>query len=286
MTYKTHDKLCSSLKLNIYDNVLNALSEDIGGGDVTANLIPEELDINAKIITRESMMLCGIDWVNTVFGILNRNIKITWHYNEGDLISEMQTLCNIEGNARSIFTGERTALNFLQTLSATAFSAYQYVAKLKNFHTKLLDTRKTLPGLRLAQKYAVACAGGINHRKGLYDAYLIKENHIKACGSITDAIIMAREIHPDFFVEIEVETLAEYQEALRAKPDRILLDNFSLDMIKEAVALNSLKVSQLEASGNINLDNITLYAKTNVDYVSVGGITKSVRAIDLSLLVA
>ncbi len=196
-----------------------------------------------------------------------------------------QTLCTIRGVARHVLTGERTALNFLQTLAATATVTYHYAKKLEGTKTRLLDTRKTLPGLRLAQKYAVRCGGGVNHRLGLYDAFLIKENHIKACGSITLAIQQARQMQQNLLVEIEVEQLTELQEALAAHPDRILLDNFTVDMLYEAVRMNQPKYCELEASGGIDLHNIRSIAQTGVDYISVGAITKSVKAIDLSLLV-
>lgn len=272
-------------ELTIDANVLAALEEDIGRQDVTSELIPEDLNITVKIIAREPILICGQPWVDKVFAVLDRNIKVNWNYVEGTILETPQTICSISGNARKIFSGERTALNFLQTLSATASNAYQYVQKLKDFHTKLLDTRKTLPGLRLAQKYAVRLAGGINHRLGLYDVFLIKENHIKACGSITKAINRAKKLYPELFITVEVENLEEFAEARNAKPNRILLDNFSFDMLHEAVALNDPKMCELEASGNINFSNIVEYAKTNVDYVSVGAITKSIKAVDLSLLV-
>ncbi len=300
----------------IKNDVHRALQEDLGNGDVTAELLPAELCVEAEIITREPMLVCGQDWVNEVIQQVDKTIKINWQVTEGQWLNSPQSLCHIIGNARSILTAERTALNFLQTLSATATQTYHYVQKLKGSTTRLLDTRKTLPGLRLAQKYAVRCAGGINHRIGLYDAFLIKENHITSCGSIKTAVELARQAQKELLVEIEVENLEELKEALDAKPDRILLDNFSQEMLIEAVKMNrerlrfyqnahgstagslnlasSLDVDDssvepvlctLEASGGITLDNIAQVASSGVDFISVGAITKSIQAIDLSLLV-
>lgn len=269
----------------IIENVKAALAEDIGSGDVTSALLPEPLIVNAKILSREPMVVCGKPWVNQVFHQLDKNIKIDWLVEDGEYLNTPHILCNISGNVRKILSAERTALNFLQTLSATATNTHAYVIKLDGYNTRLLDTRKTLPGLRLAQKYAVTCGGGINHRKGLYDLFLIKENHIKASGSIAKAIQKAKAYRPDLFITVEVENLKELRQALECKPDRILLDNFSIDMIMKAVSLNHPKVCELEASGNISLDSIINYAKTNVDFVSVGSITKSIKAIDLSLLI-
>jgi nicotinate-nucleotide pyrophosphorylase (carboxylating) len=271
--------------IDIQADVAKAIAEDVGSGDLTAQLIPKDCVMHAVILSREPMLLCGQDWVNLVFKTLDANLKITWNYSEGAWLEKPTTLCHIYGSSRSILTAERTALNFLQTLSGTATQTYHYVLALKNTNTCLLDTRKTLPGLRLAQKYAVACAGGSNHRFGLYDAFLIKENHIKACGSITQAINAARAMSPDVLLEIEVETLDEFSEALAAKPDRIMLDNFNMEMIKQAVQLNNPKQCKLEISGNVTLETIAQLAKLGVDYISVGALTKSVRAIDLSLLI-
>ena len=231
------------------------------------------------------MLVCGRPWVHQVFSEIDPLLKLEWFVDEGAWLSEPTTLCHVRGQARSILTAERTALNFLQTLSGTATATYGYVQQLKGYKSRLLDTRKTLPGLRYAQKYAVACAGGVNHRFGLYDAFLIKENHIKSCGSIKKAILQARKTPGDLFVEVEVETLDELREALDANPDRILLDNFSLKMLVEAVALNQSKQCELEASGGINLATIVSVAETGVDFISVGAITKSIQAIDLSLLI-
>ncbi|KTC94463.1 carboxylating nicotinate-nucleotide diphosphorylase [Legionella erythra] len=269
----------------IKDNVKRALAEDIGSGDVSAALLPEELEATAEIFSREPMLICGQPWVNEVFAQVNPAIDIQWLVNEGEWLPEPTTLCQINGRARDLLTAERTALNFLQTLGATATQTWHYLQEIKGTKARLLDTRKTIPGLRLAQKYAVSCAGGINHRVGLYDAYLIKENHIKSCRSITQAILMAREKRPDLLIEVEVETLEELLEALNAGPDRILLDNFSHAMLAEAVILNQPYQCQLEASGGVTLDTIRSIALTGVDFISVGSITKSLQAIDLSLLI-
>jgi nicotinate-nucleotide pyrophosphorylase (carboxylating) len=262
-----------------------ALAEDVGSGDVTATLLPSKLDVHAQIISREPMVVCGTPWVNEVFFQVNNQIHVDWLVEEGDYLLQAQPLCRIHGNAQAILTAERTALNFLQTLSATATKTKQFVDLLQGSHTKLLDTRKTIPGLRMAQKYAVRCAGGVNHRIGLYDAFLIKENHIKACGSITNAIEKARAMRPSLFVEVEVENLNELAEALAASPDRILLDNFTIPMIEQAVSMNQHKHCSLEVSGGVTLESISQLAATGVDFISAGQITKSVQAIDLSLLI-
>jgi nicotinate-nucleotide pyrophosphorylase (carboxylating) len=265
--------------------VQTALDEDIGSGDVSSALIPPQQSMQAEIISREPMLLCGQPWVNTVFALVNQNIHLHWEKREGEWLGNPSVLCTITGPARDILTAERTALNFLQTLSATATQTYHFLQAIKGTKTQLLDTRKTIPGLRYAQKYAVTCAGGTNHRMGLFDAFLIKENHIKACGSITKAILAARSQNPHLFLEIEVETLEELKEASHCKPDRILLDNFSLTMLQEAVLLNKARNCPLEASGNINLANIREIANTGVDFVSIGAMTKCLKAIDLSLLI-
>lgn len=266
-------------------DVTRALQEDVGSGDVTAALLPENLMVEAEIISREPMMICGRPWVDEVFSQVDPQIKINWQVEETAWLDFPTTLCHIQGSARAILTAERTALNFLQTLSATATQTHYYVERIKETGTRLLDTRKTLPGLRVAQKYAVTCGGGLNHRMGLYDAFLIKENHIKACGSIAQAITLARKTYPNLLVETEVETLEELQEALHAAPDRILLDNFTLGMLKDAVEMNNSKQCTLEASGGITLENIAEIAQSGIDFISVGAITKSVHAIDLSLLI-
>ncbi len=265
-------------------NVRAALEEDLNTGDVSAALLAPTLIVEAEIISREAMVLCGQPWVNAVFSEISSAISIHWYAEEGSWLAEPTVLCSIKGPAAAILSGERSALNFLQTLAATATQTREYLEELKGTKTRLLDTRKTIPGLRVAQKYAVACAGAVNHRMGLYDAFLIKENHIKAHGSIAAAIQAARAAGRDLLLEIEVENLEELREALLAKPDRILLDNFSLTALKEAVALNQ-QGCELEASGGIDLKNIKRVAETGVDYISVGAITKSIRAIDLSLLI-
>ncbi|WP_133129739.1 carboxylating nicotinate-nucleotide diphosphorylase [Legionella yabuuchiae] len=269
----------------IQSHVRHALEEDIGTGDVTASLLPSDLWGRAVIKTRESMLLCGQPWVNTVFKEVDPEIKIYWQHEEGEWINKPATLCELEGPVHSILTAERSALNFLQTISATATQVHHYLEELKGTGTQLLDTRKTIPGLRHAQKYAVSCAGGVNHRHGLYDAVLIKENHIKAKGSILSAIQSARKANNNMFVEIEVETLEELCEALQAKPDRILLDNFSIEELKKAVELNQKYPCALEASGGVTLKTIRTIAETGVDFISVGAVTKSIQAIDLSLLI-
>lgn len=269
----------------VLKDVQRALEEDIGSGDVSAELLAKDTLISAQIISREPMLMCGQAWALETFKALDASVVCEWHVREGAWLSEPTTLCDIKGSARAILTAERSALNFLQTLSATATKTHQYLELLQGTQTRLLDTRKTLPGLRYAQKYAVSCAGGENHRFGLYDAFLIKENHIHACGSITHAIKEARRQHPQLFLDVEVENLDELQEALTAKPDRILLDNFSLEMLKKAVLLNNPKVCPLEVSGGVNASTIRDIALVGVDYISVGALTKSIQAIDLSLLV-
>lgn len=270
-------------QINMLSDVKRALDEDIGSGNVTAALLPPDKMVKAIIISREPMLVCGQPWVNCVFSQIDPEITVEWQVSEGQWLDKPATLCHINGSAQKILTAERTAMNFLQTLSATATQTYQYLQPLRYSKTRLLDTRKTIPGLRLAQKYAVAIAGGTNHRLGLYDAFLIKENHIKACGSIRAAIELARQGPKGLLVEVEVESLDELREALTCSPDRILLDNFNLEMLAEAVALNNQQC-ELEASGGIDLATIAKVAETGVDFVSVGAITKSIQAIDLSLL--
>jgi nicotinate-nucleotide pyrophosphorylase (carboxylating) len=266
----------------ILANVQNALDEDVGSGDVSAALIPADLQVQASIISREPMVVCGRPWVDAVFHQVNSDISIEWLVEEGSWQQQPTTLCRLRGQARSILTAERSALNFLQSLSATATKTYHYVQALLGSKTQLLDTRKTLPGLRYAQKYAVRCAGAHNHRMGLYDAFLIKENHIAAAGSIGRAIEAARRLNPSLLLEVEVETLDQLAEALRAQADRILLDNFSEESIQEAVVMNK-GATRLEASGGIQLSNIRRIADLGVDYISIGDLTKSLQAIDLSL---
>lgn len=257
------------------------LEEDIGSGDITAAIIPESVNAEAEVITREAMVLCGQAWFNAVFTKLDPKIQINWLAAEGETVDPETTLCRLAGQARALLTGERTALNWLQTLSATATIARQYSEAVKGTGCKVLDTRKTLPGLRQAQKYAAACGGCYNHRMGLYDGVLIKENHIMAAGSIDQAIRTAHSLS-DAPVEVEIEALAQLNEAMAAKPDRIMLDNFSLEDLQTAVKLTAGSI-ELEASGNIGLDNIREIAETGIDFISIGALTKHIKAIDLSM---
>ena len=260
-----------------------ALTEDIGDGDITSLLISEDCSAKAHIICKENAILCGTPWVSEVYKKIDNSIQIEWNFEEGTCVEVGDSIASITGQARTILTGERTALNFLQTLSGTATIVREYLIALKGTNTKLLDTRKTLPGLREAQKYAVRVAGGTNHRRGLYDAYLVKENHIKSCGSISKALEEARRINPDKFLEVEVRNIDEFKEALSLKPNMIMLDNFQLSDMEKAVAINSGSV-KLEVSGGIDLDSLANIARTGVDYISVGALTKHCRAIDYSLL--
>lgn len=272
-----------NLEVVIKENVTAALKEDIGSGDITARLLPNKT-ATAKIICRETAMLCGKDWVNTTFKMVNPDVDVHWHFTDGDSLTPNSIVAEISGPVQSILTAERTALNFLQTLSGTATTTNEYVKVIEGTGCTLLDTRKTLPGLRVAQKYAVRVGGGQNHRMGLFDAFLIKENHIKAAGSITEAVNKARTLNPNCLAEVEVETLDEYQEALSAQPDRIMLDNFTLEMIHQAVALPHDGV-QLEVSGGVDKSTLTEYAQTGVDFISLGALTKHLQAIDFSLLI-
>lgn len=266
----------------IQEDVRRALAEDIGNGDITAGLIAPDTIAEASVITREHAIICGIPWFNEVFAQLDDTIDIRWLINEGDAVTPGQILCNIVGAARSLLTGERTALNFLQTLSGTATTAHSYSAEISGTSAVVLDTRKTIPGLRQAQKYAVRCGGCSNHRMGLYDAFLIKENHIMACGSIEAAVEQARSQHPNRLVEVEVENLDELQQALASGADIIMLDNMTPAQMKQAAIINNGQ-AKLEASGNISLENIRQIALTGVDYISTGSITKHLQAIDLSM---
>ena len=259
-----------------------ALAEDVGGGDLTAALIPEGAQAEATVISREHAVLCGAAWFDAVFRQLDPRIHTEWWAADGDRIEPDQLLCTLRGPARALLTGERTALNFLQALSGTATLARRYADAVAGTGATILDTRKTLPGLRLAQKYAVRCGGCQNHRIGLFDAVLIKENHIMAAGSITNAIAAARRLHPGVTVEVEVENLAELEEALAARPDIVMLDNFALATMAEAVRITAKRL-KLEASGNVNFDTVRAIAETGVDYISIGGLTKDVRAVDLSM---
>ena len=262
--------------------VVLALAEDVGDGDLTTALIPEDAQAEATVISRELAVLCGAAWFDAVFRQLDPRIHIEWRAADGDRVEPDQLLCTLHGPARALLTGERTALNFLQALSGTATLARRYADLVAGTGATILDTRKTLPGLRLAQKYAVRCGGCQNHRIGLFDAVLIKENHIMAAGSITNAIATARRLHPNVTVEVEVENLTELEEALAARPDIVMLDNFELATLAEAVRITAQRV-KLEASGNVNFDTVRAIAETGVDYISIGGLTKDVRAVDLSM---
>ncbi len=271
---------------SIQKNAADALAEDLGTGDLTANLVPQEFLVSAKIIARENAIIAGIPWVNEVYNQLDPRIVLDWQYQDGDHITKNTVICKLEGSARSILSGERTALNFLQTLSATATITAKYVAIISDTKAKILDTRKTIPGLRLAQKYAVRCGGGINHRTGLFDAVLIKENHILSAGNIQNAIRTATKSIPDTIVEIEVESLDQLRDALKNGAKRLLLDNFSLNELRCAVEINRIEgipMAELEASGDLMLDNIRKVAQTGIDYISVGALTKNIRAINLSM---
>ena len=261
-----------------------ALQEDVGDGDITSLLIADNLQAKAHILCREEAILCGIAWVEETYRNIDSRLQIQWNFKDGDSLKKDAQVAEIIGNARAILTGERTALNFLQTLSGTATTTKQYTERLKGTSVILLDTRKTLPGMRNAQKYAVRVAGGSNHRKGLYDAYLVKENHIQSCGNISNAIATARKINPNKVLEVEVQNLEQLSEAISAKPDIIMLDNFELQDIRKAVTINSGN-AKLEVSGNINQESLVNVAKTGVDYISVGALTKHCRAIDFSLLI-
>ncbi|MCC8456991.1 MULTISPECIES: carboxylating nicotinate-nucleotide diphosphorylase [Photorhabdus] len=279
--------LMEHLQNDIPTSVTLALKEDLGGNtnftsDITGQLIPEDKQATAVIITREDGIFCGQQWLNEVFTQLGDQISIEWLVKDSDTITANQKLCILRGPAQILLTGERTALNFIQTLSGVATETSHYVHRLAGLKTQLLDTRKTLPGLRTALKYAVLCGGGNNHRLGLFDAFLIKENHIIANGSIKQAVDKARYSHPDVPVEVEVETLDELILALKANVDIIMLDNFTIPMMKEAVAITSGKVP-LEVSGNITLDTLRSYAETGIDFISVGALTKHIRALDLSM---
>jgi nicotinate-nucleotide pyrophosphorylase (carboxylating) len=267
------------------EQVAAALREDIGSGDVTARLVPEEQRVRGRVISREEAVLCGRPWVEETFRRLDTDIRLNWRAAEGERVAAEAVIFEIEGRARPILTGERTALNFLQLLCATATQTSRFAAAVAGTGCTVLDTRKTLPGLRTAQKYAVRCGGGRNHRLGLYDMVLNKENHIAAAGSLTAAVAAARRVAQGVKVEVEVESLEELEEALRAGPDIVLLDDFSLGDLAAAVALNRSRgrPAALEASGSVSLETVRAIAQTGVDFVSSGGLTKNVRAIDLSM---
>ena len=270
------------LPADIDDQVRRALQEDVGTGDLTAALVPAERRARAMVVSREDGVLCGTAWVDATFRALDPRVSVNWMHRDGAHVGAEAMLCTIEGPARALLTGERTALNFLQTLSGTATAARRYADAIAHTGCQVLDTRKTIPGLRAAQKYAVACGGCANHRMGLYDAILIKENHIAAAGSIVEAVRAARRSAPGVKLEVEVETLAELDEALVAGVDLVLLDDFSLDDMRTAVARSAGR-ARLEASGGMGLDGLAAVAATGVDYISVGALTKHVRALDLSM---
>lgn len=272
----------------IPSQVKQALFEDLNGddanADVTAQLIPASQHASGRVITREQAVVCGVEWVNETMTQVDADIKVEWLVKDGDKVSANQELFRFSGPARSILTAERTALNFLQTLSATATQTAHYVEEVKALGstTKILDTRKTLPGMRFAQKYAVTCGGGKNHRIGLFDAYLIKENHIQAAGGIDKAVLQAKASHPEAKVEVEVESLDELKAAMNAGADIVMLDNFTVEMTKQAKDIAGDKI-KLEASGNMDGNKFKAYAELNVDYISIGGLTKHIQAIDLSM---
>lgn len=274
-------------KASIGPAVSNALAEDVGSGDLTASLVDKDAVVGASIIARESLILAGQPWVDEVFRQVGGDIVIDWYVEDGQSAAAEDVVCKLVGQARALLTGERSALNFLQTLSSTATQTSQYVTAVEGTTARILDTRKTIPGLRLAQKYAVTCGGGMNHRTGLFDAILIKENHVKSAGGIAAALKSASDLGADVLIEIEVENQDELAQALDAGATRILLDNFSLADLEQAVATNQgygYLAAELEASGNITLDTIRVIAETGVDYISTGAITKNIRAIDFSML--
>lgn len=281
--------LKQQLPLDIARAVSDTLKEDLGGtldpnADITASLIPADATNTATIITREHGTFCGQAWADEVFKQLGGTVNIDWHVQDGDKVTPNQILCTLTGPSRALLTGERNAMNFIQTLSGCATLTAQYAEQLEGTDCRLLDTRKTLPGLRNALKYAVTCGGGFNHRIGVFDAYLIKENHIIACGGITEAIQQAKTLNPGKPVEVETESLEELTKAIDAGADIIMLDNFSKEMMIEAIKVNAGRAA-LENSGNITLETIREYALTGVDYISVGALTKHIRAMDLSMRV-
>ena len=280
-------QLTDEQKASIGPSVAAALAEDIGGGDLTASLVSADEVVGAQIVARAPMVIAGAPWVEQVFGQLDESVLIDWYVYDRQTAEDGDVICKLVGPARSLLTGERTALNFLQTLSATATATAAYVAAIQGTKARILDTRKTIPGLRLAQKYAVTCGGGMNHRVGLFDAILIKENHIKSAGSITAALKTAQAEHDGVLIEVEVENHDELLEALDAGAARILLDNFSVDDLRTAVETNAgygIVAAELEASGNITLETIREIAETGVDFISTGAITKNINAADLSML--
>ncbi len=266
----------------VADDVRRALQEDLGAGDCTASLVPEKNRLQTRIICRDRAVLCGRPWVEQTFRQLDTGITISWQINDGDTMKPDQEICRLQGSARSILSGERTALNFLQTLSGTATRTRRYTEAVAGTGAIIIDTRKTVPGLRLAQKYAVRCGGASNHRIGLFDAILIKENHISAAGSITAAVKAALDLYPGLLLEVEVENLEQLEEAEAAGAQRVLLDNFNLEVLQAAVDRFKGRIG-LEASGGINLETIRAVAETGVDFISTGDITKSVQAVDFSM---
>ncbi|MFL7010575.1 carboxylating nicotinate-nucleotide diphosphorylase [Enterovibrio norvegicus] len=275
------------LKHDVVRCVSDALKEDLGGvldadQDITASLIPANSMATATIITREHGVFCGQLFADEVFRQLGNQVSISWKVKDGDKVAPNQVLCELNGPARTLLTGERNAMNFIQTLSGCSTETATYVEKLVGTKTRLLDTRKTIPGLRNALKYAVSCGGGYNHRIGVYDAYLIKENHIIACGGIQQAVQTAKQLNPGKPVEVETESLDELQQAIDAGADIVMLDNFTTDMMRDAVAINQGRIA-LEVSGNVTLDTLREYAETGVDFISVGALTKHIRAMDLSM---
>ncbi|MFD2178777.1 carboxylating nicotinate-nucleotide diphosphorylase [Veronia pacifica] len=292
-TSRVHDSEArlAALKAQLAEDVTrcvtDTLKEDLGGSldasaDITASLIPADNHAEATIITREDGVFCGRLFADEVFRQLGNHVSITWHVEDGDTVSANQVLCELSGPARALLTGERNAMNFIQTLSGCATETARYVAELNGTATRLLDTRKTIPGLRNALKYAVACGGGFNHRIGVYDAYLIKENHIIACGGIKQTVATAKSLNPGKPVEIETESLDELQQAIDAGADIVMLDNFTTAMMRQAVDLNKGRVA-LEVSGNVTLSTLREFAETGVNYISVGALTKHIRAMDLSM---
>ena len=280
-------KLTDEVKRSIGPTVTNALLEDVGEGDLTALLIDADAVVGATIIAREPLVLAGQPWVDEVFSQLDPDVIIDWYIGDGESADADDIICKLVGPARALLTGERTALNFLQTLSSAATITARYVKAIEGTGAQILDTRKTVPGLRLAQKYAVTCGGGKNHRTGLFDAILIKENHIRSAGSITAALQRATNLNADVMIEVEVESEGELLESLDAGATRILLDNFTLDEIRRAVELNrgyGYLAAELEVSGDVTLDSVRAIAETGVDYISSGALTKNVDAIDFSML--
>ena len=275
-----------NLTLEIERNVASALNEDMGSGDLTALLISNETRAKARVISRVDAVLCGAPWFDACFRNLDVQTRVEWSARDGDAVTAGQSLCEIEGSARALLTGERTALNFLQLLSAVATTTREYVHAVRGTSAAIVDTRKTLPGLRLAQKYAVRAGGGSNHRIGLYDGILIKENHIAACGGVAAALVRARELAPaGIWTQVEVESLEQLEEALAAGANMVLLDNFDLELMRAAVRSNAGR-AKLEASGGITLDNVRAIAQTGVDRISIGALTKDIKAVDLSMRLA